>query len=470
MTDQSLPPLSAGLYGATATIHPRRVEGRHRRRKTAIMVFALAVLILGPWLRWDRGPGQPDQAALFDFVAMRGYFLDAELWPQDFYFLTGLLVIAAIGLFLVTALYGRVWCGFACPQTIWTDLFVWIECMIEGDRNARIRLDRAPFSPAKVARRALKHGLWLALSLLTGASFVFYFTDTPTALGHLLDGEASEALVGFIVLFTLTTYALAGWAREQVCIYMCPWPRIQGAMLDGGSVIVGYDRARGEGRTHAKIGQSFAGRGHCVDCSLCVQVCPVGIDIRDGLQMECIGCGLCVDACDGVMDRFGLPRALVGWRGLAAEEGPTRAWFRRPRVVLYAAILAGVTLALVVAAGRRAMVDVSVLHDRSPLSVMLADGSVRNDYTVKIVNRDRIARVVGLSLSGLPGATLSVAGEPETARLTAAGDAVTSYRVSVRAAAPDGAGGAVPVSFDLVDADGGVLAAARGAFLGGQGR
>jgi len=464
MTDQSpdrIRPASGGdvsLYAQARKIHPRAVKGANRSAKTVIAWLSILSVSLLPWLRWDRGAGHPDQAILFDFVAMRAYFLDTEIWPQEFYFLTGVLVIASIGLFLVTALYGRVWCGFACPQTVWTDIFVWIERRVEGDHNRRHKLDHAPWSTGKVVRKLVKHAAWLAVSLMTGASFLFFFNDAPRAAGAMLTGEAGIVLYGFVAMVGLMTYVMAGWAREQMCIYMCPWPRFQGAMLDHDSLVVAYDAGRGESRGHARVAQSFEGRGHCVDCRMCVQVCPVGIDIRDGIQMECIGCGLCADACDSVMPRFGLPGTLVGWRPFsqtAAEApAPKQPWHRRPRLMIYGVII-GVTLAgMAVAGGQRRMLDMNILHDRSPVSVTLSDGSIRNDYTVKIVNRERAPRLLRLEVLGLAGAQVGVRDLGQTSDgqgLAAAADAVTTYRVSVRVPAGQAPAGATPIEFRLSD-------------------
>ena len=275
-----------------------------RTLKWAALILLLGLYYGLPWLRWDRGPDAPGQALLIDMPGRRAYFFMIEIWPQEVYYLTGLLILGAIGLFLVTALAGRVWCGFLCPQTVWTDLFMWVERLIEGDRPARMKLDAAPLSAAKAGKRVAKHAAWLLIAVATGGAWIMYFDDAPTLMKEFFVGESSPAVYGFTALFTATTYVLAGLMREQLCIYMCPWPRFQGAMFDEHSLIVTYADWRGEPRGGARHGQSFEGRGHCVDCSLCVQVCPTGIDIRQGQQMACIGCALCVDACNSIMPRL----------------------------------------------------------------------------------------------------------------------------------------------------------------------
>lgn len=461
------PTSASSLYAAPQRIIPRQVNGGNRRAKTAIAWASILLVGVVPWLRWDRGVGHPDQAVLFDFVAMRAHFFSTEIWPQEFYFLTGILVIAAIGLFLVTALYGRVWCGFACPQTVWTDLFMWVERQIEGDRNARLKLDKAPWSAGKLGKKVLKHVAWLMLGLLTSVSFLFFFNDAPSAARNLLTGDAGLVLYGFVALFCLMTYVMAGWAREQMCIYMCPWPRLQGPMLDQDSVVVSYDGGRGEDRGHARMGQSFHGRGHCVDCRLCVQVCPMGIDIRDGLQMECIGCGLCADACDTVMPRFGLPRKLVGWRplGPGGTATPQRRWYRRPRLILYGFLVAVTLAGMAVAGDQRKMLDLTVLHDRSPVSVPLSDGTIRNDYTVKVINRARSVRNLRLTINGLAGARIEGVTPAADGTLVADADTVSVFRVSVRHLAPPAAGEVVPVEFRLTDRESGLIATRATTFV-----
>jgi cytochrome c oxidase accessory protein FixG len=308
------------LYVTRIKVYPRAIKGLWRRVKWAAVMLLLGLYYVVPWLRWDRGPNAPNQAILIDLDGRRGWFFDVVIWPQEIYFVTGFLILAAFGLFLATSLFGRVWCGFACPQTVWTDLFMLVERLIEGDRNERMRLDRTPMSADKAMRKGLKHAAWLVIAAATGGAWVFYYVDAPSTLVKIFRGEASLETYFFIGLFTATTYILAGWAREQVCTYMCPWPRFQAAMLDEQSVIVTYQKWRGEPRGKHKAGASWDSRGDCVDCSLCVAVCPTGIDIRDGQQIECIGCGLCIDACTQTMGKVGRAPDLIRWDTLANQQ------------------------------------------------------------------------------------------------------------------------------------------------------
>ncbi|HZF74882.1 MAG TPA: cytochrome c oxidase accessory protein CcoG, partial [Acetobacteraceae bacterium] len=311
----------ASLYASRVKIYPKDVQGTVRRAKWAVLALCLALYYLVPWIRWDRGPGAPGQAVIVDMEAGRLHFFFVEIWPQEVYFLTGLLVLGAIGLFAATSLFGRVWCGFACPQTVWTDLFMWVERKIQGDRNERMRLDRQPWTRAKILKKGATHAAWLAIAAATGGAWIMYFNDAPTVTRELFTGAASLEVYFFFALFTGTTYVLAGWAREQVCTYMCPWPRFQGAMLDENSLVVTYRDWRGEPRGKAKAD----GVGDCVDCRACVNVCPVGIDIRDGQQLECIGCGLCIDACDDVMAKLDRPKGLIAFETLANLAASTAA-------------------------------------------------------------------------------------------------------------------------------------------------
>ena len=290
------------LYAKRKKIYPKLARGTFRSLKWLVMAVTLGIYYALPWLRWNRGPDLPDQAVLLDMANNRFFFFFLEIWPQEFYFVTGLLVLAALGLFFATSIAGRVWCGYTCPQTVWTDLMITVERFWQGDRNDRIRLDASPWGLAKIFRKVMTHLSWLAIGLATGGALVFYFRDAPTLARELLTGTAPFIAYLFLGIFAGTTYLLGGIAREQVCIYMCPWPRIQGAMVDHETLLVSYRTERGEPRGPHKKGQPWEGRGDCIDCKACVAVCPTGIDIRDGAQLECIQCALCIDACNAIMD------------------------------------------------------------------------------------------------------------------------------------------------------------------------
>lgn len=457
------------LYTARQKVFPKRASGRFRQFKWLIMLITLGIYYLTPWLRWDRGPYAPDQAVLLDIANRRFYFFAIEIWPQEFFYVAGLLVMAGIGLFLVTSTVGRAWCGYTCPQTVWVDLFLVVERGIEGDRNARIKLDGAPWSFAKLWKRVTKHAIWLVIAVATGGAWIFYFADAPTLLGEFVTGQAAPVAYITVAILTATTYAFGGLMREQVCTYMCPWPRIQAAMLDENSLTVTYNDWRGEPRSrHAKKAAAEGlSVGDCVDCNACVAVCPMGIDIRDGQQLECITCALCIDACDNVMDKIGKERGLISYATLAdyqsnmavatdpvtATIDPKRvrddkgklnaaiAHFRlgrifRPRTFVYAGAWSLIGFALLFALLSRDRLEVNVLHDRNPQFVVLSDGSIRNGYTVKLLNMVPEPRSFELSIEGLPGAAMSVVGmdQPESRSITieAEPDKLKTIRVYVR--------------------------------------
>ena len=456
------------LYAARVKVYPRAVSGKWRNIKWAALCLLLGVYYLVPWLRWDRGPGAPDQAILLDLDGRRGWIFDTVIWPQEVYFITGLLILGAFGLFLATSLFGRVWCGYACPQTVWTDLFMLVERLIEGDRNERMRLDHAPLSATKVLRKGTKHLAWLAIAAATGGAWVFYFVDAPSTLGKIFRGQASLEVYFCIGLLTATTYLLAGWAREQVCTYMCPWPRFQSAMLDEQSFIVTYEEKRGEPRAKHKAGDSWEGRGDCVDCNLCVNVCPTGIDIRDGAQLECIGCGLCIDACNQTMDRVSRPRELIRWDTLARQQSGARWRPLRARTLLYGALLAVVAAVMLVAFVMRSDVELSVQRDRSPNFVRLSDGDIRNSYTVKISNKQQAERRFQLALEGLSGATLTVINAAGERELPAAADSVATWRVLVTVPAASAPSGSQAIDFLIRSEDGRERARHDAVFVGPQ--
>jgi cytochrome c oxidase accessory protein FixG len=412
------------LYADRVRVYPRAVHGPARNVKWAILVFCLTLYYALPWLRWSRGPGRPDQAVLLDLFHERFYFFDVEFWPQDIYYLTGALILGAVSLFLVTSLAGRVWCGYACPQTVWTDLFMWVERRIEGDRNARMRRDAGPLTLDKAGRKILKHAIWLGVAFWTGGAWIMYYVDAPTVTGEFWIGTASTEVYVFTGIFTAFTYVFAGWAREQVCIYMCPWPRFQAAMLDEQSLIVTYQAWRGEPRGHGKRGPETKGKlGDCVDCDACVNVCPTGVDIRDGVQLGCINCGLCVDACNEVMVKTGQEKWLVTWDTLARQKAKAagqheRFHLLRPRTLIYVTALVLATAAMGIAVATHAQIGLSVLHDRAPLFVTVRDGTLRNAYTIKISNMTATPARFELSVSGLATAAMAVAEQGETPAAT----------------------------------------------------
>ena len=427
------------LYKKRAQIYPKLVQGRFRTLKWAAMVALLAIYYVTPWIRWDRGLGAVDQAVMVDFAGRRFYFFLLELWPQEVYYITGLLILAAVGIFLSSALFGRIWCGYACPQTVWTDLYLYIERLTEGDRNQRMRLAKAPWSVGKAARKIFKHTLWILIAAATGGAWVFYFGDAPSLFREIFTGAASPEIYLFVGLLTFTTYTLAGTMREQVCTYMCPWPRIQAAMTDADTLSVTYRFDRGEPRGAHKKGATWDGRGDCIDCNQCVAACPQGIDIRDGDQLECINCALCIDACDTVMHKLNRPQGLIAYDtkvGVATRQSGKKARFRfiRPRTILYAVVFTFVGVLMLTQLLNRQMLSLDVVRDRSPTFVRLADGSVRNNYQVKIINKSRTPETLVLALDGAPGARLSMFGqngESNQLRLVARADAITTVRVHV---------------------------------------
>jgi cytochrome c oxidase accessory protein FixG len=426
------------LYTTRQKVHPKLAHGTFRRLKWGLMAVTLAIYYAVPWLRWDRGTDLPNQAVLLDMDHERFFMFGLEIWPQEFYFVTGLLILAALTLFLVTSLAGRVWCGYFCPQTVWTDLMIAVERFWQGDRSARIRLDKEPWGLSKIAKKVITHVSWLAIGMATGGAFVFYFADAPTLLRQLLSGTAPETAYAFIAIFTATTYVLGGIAREQVCIYMCPWPRIQGAMIDKDSFLVSYRDGRGEPRGQLRKSELNADHGDCIDCKACVAVCPMSIDIRDGAQLECIQCALCVDACNDIMSRIGRPQNLIGYAtiaGLEAETtgGTAKPKLFRPRTLLYAGLILFVGLVMLVALNGRTTLDVNVQPDRNPLFVRLTDGGIRNGYTVKILNKLHEPRTFEIKTDGLNDARLTVAGYEGIANpaITVATDVLSELRISV---------------------------------------
>ncbi len=451
MSDSSQAP---SLYAAREPIFPRRVSGKFRTLKWVIMAVTLGIYYLVPWIRWDRGPELPDQAVLLDLAGRRFYFFWIEIWPHEFYFVAGLLIMAGLGLFLFTSALGRVWCGYACPQTVWTDLFILVERWIEGDRNARLRLHRQTKWDFRKARlRMTKWVAWLLIGLATGGAWVFYFADAPTLARDLVTGQAHPVAYTTMAILTFTTFFFGGFAREQICIYACPWPRIQAAMMDEDTLTVGYRDWRGEPRGKHRKSVEAEALGDCIDCMACVNVCPMGIDIRKGQQMECITCALCIDACDDIMAKVGKPRGLIDYMALSDEANeragkpPRPVWQHvlRPRTLLYTLLWGGVGLGLVFMLFIRADISMTVAPVRNPTFVTLSDGTIRNTYDVRLLNKHGEARAFEISVVGDPALSISLEGE-EGAMVTVPADTTTLQRVYIAAPA-----GSVPAMADNSD-------------------
>jgi cytochrome c oxidase accessory protein FixG len=411
------------LFAPTPKVYPQKVSGTYRRIKWGLLIVGMAIYYLLPFVRWDRGPNLPDQAVLVDFERRRFYFFFIELWPQEVYYFTGLLILAAIILFLMNALAGRVWCGYLCPQTVWTDLFLRVERFFEGDRRDRIKLDDAPWTADKVARKAGKHFVWLMIAWWTGGAWVLYFADAPTLVRDLATLQAPFTAYMWIAILTTTTYILAGHLREQVCLHMCPWPRIQAALTDEHALNVSYRYDRGEPRMSVKDAkrarEAEQPAGDCIDCHQCVAVCPTGVDIRQGSQLGCIQCGLCIDACDTVMTKIGRPTRLIAYDTdeaiMAREVGQTPTYKPiRARTILYAAIIALVGGAMVYQLATRAFLGMNLIHDRTPLFVTLRDGSIRNTYTVRLINKRSESRQIALTIDGPTSVAMDVQGATPT--------------------------------------------------------
>ena len=404
---------SDALYAAQQKIYPRSITGVLSRWRWA-MVWLTQLLYYGlPWLTWGDRP-----MVLFDLGARRFYLFGLVLYPQDFIYLTALLVISALSLFLFTAVAGRLWCGYTCPQTVYTELFLWIEKVVEGDRSARLRLDQGRWTFEKLRKKALKQLLWAAIAVWTGFTFVGYFVPIRALAAELMALQGSWQIF-WVLFYSFATYGNAGYMREQVCKYMCPYARFQSAMFDKDTLIVSYDSLRGEprGPRAKKVDPRAQGLGDCIDCKLCVQVCPTGIDIRDGLQYECIGCGVCVDACNNVMDKVGYSRGLIRF---ATQNAMTNGWNKtqmlrrvlRPRVLIYASVLAVLTIAMVSSLYLRTPLKVDVVRDRAALARLAPGGKLENVYRLQIMNATEAARSYRITASGLAG--LEVVSESTT--------------------------------------------------------
>ena len=428
-----------GIGAVAAPVVPQSVRGRYRRNKWAMLALCLTVYYTLPFLRWARGPGAPNQAVLLDFEHGRLYAFFVEIWPQELYYITGLLILAATTLILVNALAGRLWCGFACPQTIWTDLFLLVERWIEGDRRERLKKLGAPLTPRRIAEIAAKHTVWIAISVATGGALVFYFTDAPTLLHQFQHGEATLFVWVWVAIFAGITYGLAGFAREQVCTFMCPWPRLQGAIWDPEAFTVNYRDYRGEERMSAKKAADVRARGgkagDCVDCNQCVTVCPIGIDIRQGPNFACINCGLCVDACDAVMAKLDRPRGLIdyeSWRNIErGRRGDARvSRLVRPKTIGLAAACVALAASMATAFALRSGGSIYVQHDRNPRVVELSDGSLRNGYSVKLFNKSSSRQAFLLNVEA-PDTRLDIVGRDANKPIVVPPDGSEVLRVTL---------------------------------------
>ena len=406
---------TVSFYAPHKKVYPRAIDGMFNRWRW-VMVWITQLVFYGlPWLQWGER-----QMVLFDLGARRFYLFGLVLYPQDFIYLTGLLILSALSLFLFTAVAGRLWCGFTCPQTVYTEIFMWLENRIEGDRSARMRLDKAAWtSPEKLAKKGLKQLAWVSVALWTGFTFVGFFVPIRTLGAEILQWQGGWQLF-WVFFYAFATYGFAGFMREQVCKYMCPYARFQSAMFDEDTLIVTYDSARGEPRgvRSKKVDPKAAGLGDCIDCSLCVQVCPTGIDIRNGLQYECIGCGLCVDACNSVMDKVQYPRGLVRF---ATQNGMAKGWSSaqmlrrvlRPRVLLYSSVLLALCLALLLSLATRTPLKVDVVRDRASLARIVAGGQLENVYRLQIMNATEGPQRYRIQARGLQGLQVATDGDVE---------------------------------------------------------
>jgi cytochrome c oxidase accessory protein FixG len=440
-------PNSTSLYESAKKIYPREIAGRFANLSKLATVSLLGLFYAVPWLMWD---GR--QAFLFDLPARKFYLLGLTLWPQDFPYLALLLIIAALSLFFFTALAGRLWCGFACPQTVWTEAFIWMEQFTEGTRSQRMKLDKAPWSWNKLRRKGSKQFLWVTFSLWTGFTFVGYFAPIRELSSELMNFSVGGWTLFWGVFYGFATYGNAGYMREQVCKYMCPYARFQSAMFDKDTLIISYDEERGEPRGGRKrsVNANEAGLGDCIDCTLCVQVCPTGIDIREGLQYECIACAACIDACDSVMDKMNYPRGLVRYTTEhSLQKGETQVI--RPRMIVYAALLLILIGSLVTSMSMRTPIILDVIRDRNALYRELPDSIIENSYTLKLINQSNSAREFKLSVSGVEGITLD--GVADTVLVSGGG--VLSLPVRARAHR-DNAYGIMKIDFmvEALDDDG----------------
>jgi cytochrome c oxidase accessory protein FixG len=445
-----------GLYVAHQKVYPREIEGRFNRLRVAATIALLGLFYAMPWLQWDG-----HQAILFDLPARKFYIFGLTFFPQDFFLLTWLLIIAALSLFFFTALAGRLWCGYACPQTVWTEIFVWMERWTEGNRQQRMRLDQAPWSANKLLRKSSKQLLWISFALFTGFTFVGYFSPVRVLTGSVLATSLGSWELFWILFYGFATYGNAGYMREQVCKYMCPYARFQSAMFDRDTLIISYDTKRGEprGSRARNVDPKSKGLGDCIDCTLCVQACPTGIDIRKGLQLECIACAACIDACDSVMDRMNYPRGLVRYTTQNAMDS-TATHVLRPRTLIYGSLLLALIVGFGFAVAHRDLVEVDVLRDRNALYRTVDDGSIENVYTVRFINKDTEVHALRVHAEGIKGLAVDTDRDVQS---VGAGEVVSA---AVRIRAPAGAvSGGRTIQIVVKSDDGEIEASSKARFI-----
>ncbi len=387
-----------------AKIYPQNIKGKYRSIKDTVITALLLFYFGGSWIRWDRGEGIPDQALFIDLPDRRAYFFGIEIWPDEIYYITGALILAAFGLFFVTSLFGRVWCGYTCPHTVFTDIFIKIEYFFQGDRNARIKLDSTPNDFNRLSRKFATHIAWIAVGFLFAFGWVCYFYDAKKLVYDLITLNVGSGATLWLLSLTSTTYVLGGFLRQRVCMYMCPYGRFQSAMIDEETTVVTYNTRRGEPRAES---------GDCIDCNKCVVVCPMGIDIRDGLQMECIGCGLCIDACNSVMEKLKKPLYLIGYKSYTSSqeksrEGGIKRHIFRAKTIIFSLVFCVVSVVMLYSLTNEATYRLSILKDRGALFTIIPDGSIRNRYEVKIFNKSSKLKELELSIEGLENAKFMV--------------------------------------------------------------
>ena len=451
-------PTGASMYESAKKIYPREIGGRFDNLSKLATIILLGLFYAAPWMNWDER-----QAILFDLPARKFYLVGLTLWPQDFPYLAMLLMILALSLFFFTALAGRLWCGFACPQTVWTEIFIWMEQWTEGTRSQRMKLDKAPWSWNKLRRKGSKQFLWITFSMWTGFTFVGYFTPIRELGAEIVALSVGGWTLFWGLFYGFATYGNAGYMREQVCKYMCPYARFQSAMFDKDTLIISYDEERGEPRGGRKrsVDHKEAGLGDCIDCQLCVQVCPTGIDIREGLQYECIACAACIDACDSIMDKMDYPRGLVRYTTENALHNKGT-HVLRPRMIVYAVILLALIAGLAISMATRTPVILDVIRDRNALYRELPGDMIENSYTLKLINQDEQDRAFVLDVTGVDGITLDGVGET----ITVEGGGVLSLPVRARAPREDSYG-IMNIQFILTAVDDeGVTVAEDSRFLG----